>query len=121
LSGTARGALLFPAEIVQEHIYTYTSAAPTPGKMVALILPEASTAMMNLFLEQVNQTFSQHFIVRIGITHRGPNASSRITICVSEQDTQREEIPEHLDSPGPLIPSRTPLSFSERAGPLVPA
>jgi transposase len=31
--------------------------------MVSLILPEASTGMMNLFLEQVSQTFSTHFIV----------------------------------------------------------
>lgn len=28
-----------------------------------LRLPEASTAMMNLFLEQVSQTFSKHFII----------------------------------------------------------
>src|SRR5947199_5806339 len=31
--------------------------------MVSLVLPEASTAMMNLFLEQVGQTFSKYFII----------------------------------------------------------
>ena len=31
--------------------------------MLSLILPEASTAMMNCFLEQVSQPFSKYFIV----------------------------------------------------------
>jgi hypothetical protein len=48
---------------VREYIYAYAAVAPALGQMVSLILPEASTAMMNLFLEQVSQTFSHHFIV----------------------------------------------------------
>ena len=31
--------------------------------MTSLILPSADTAMMNLFLEHVSQTFSQYFLV----------------------------------------------------------
>jgi hypothetical protein len=31
--------------------------------MVSLILPETSTAMMNLFLEYVSRSFPEHFIV----------------------------------------------------------
>ena len=41
----------------------YTAVAPLQGEMVSLILPEASTAMMNLFLEHVSLTFSTSFIV----------------------------------------------------------
>jgi hypothetical protein len=52
-----------PAQVVREYIYAYTAVAPTLGQMVSLILPEASAEMMNLFLEQVSQTFSKHFIV----------------------------------------------------------
>ena len=44
-------------------MYVYTAVAPAQAEMVSLILPEVSTAMMNLFLEQVSQTFSKHFIV----------------------------------------------------------
>jgi len=32
-------------------------------QMVSLILPETSTAMMNLFLGRVGRTFPEHFIV----------------------------------------------------------
>lgn len=52
-----------PAQVVREYIYAYTAVAPASGQMVSLILPEASAEMMNLFLEQVSQTFSKHFIV----------------------------------------------------------
>lgn len=52
-----------PAQVVREYMYAYTAVAPALGQMVSLILPEASTEMMNLFLEQVSQTFSKHFIV----------------------------------------------------------
>jgi hypothetical protein len=52
-----------PAQVVREYIYAYTAVAPALGQMVSLLLPEASTSMMNLFLEQVSQTFSKYFIV----------------------------------------------------------
>jgi len=51
------------AQVVREYTYVYAAVAPTLGQMVSLILPEASTEMMNLFLEQVSQTFSTHFII----------------------------------------------------------
>ena len=44
-------------------MYVYTAVAPALGEMTSLILPSADTAMMNLFLEQVSQTFSKYFIV----------------------------------------------------------
>ena len=52
-----------PAQVVREYIYVYTAVAPTQGEMFSLILPEASTTMMNLFLEHVSQSFSKYFII----------------------------------------------------------
>ena len=51
------------AQLVREYVYASAAVAPALGQMVSLILPETSTAMMNLFLEQVSQTFPTHFIV----------------------------------------------------------
>lgn len=52
-----------PAQVVREYTYVYAAVAPDLGRMISLILPEASTVMMNLFLEQVSQAFSTFFIV----------------------------------------------------------
>lgn len=52
-----------PRQIVREYTYVYAAVAPAEGKMTALVLPTANTAMMQLFLEHVSQTFAQYFIV----------------------------------------------------------
>lgn len=52
-----------PSQGVRESVYVYSAVAPAQGKMTSLILPSAETAMMNLFLEHVSQTFSKFFIV----------------------------------------------------------
>lgn len=52
-----------PMQVVREYTNVYAAVAPALGQMVSLILPEVSTAMMNLFLEQVSQSFPKHFIV----------------------------------------------------------
>ena len=52
-----------PAQVAREYMYVYAAVAPTQGLMVSLVLPEASTAMMNLFLEQVGQTCSKYFSI----------------------------------------------------------
>lgn len=52
-----------PTQVVREYLYAYAAVAPALGQMVSLILPEASTAMMNRFLEEVSRAFSTHFIV----------------------------------------------------------
>ena len=52
-----------PAQVVREYLYVYAAVAPQKGLLTPLILPEASTAMMNLFLEHVSHTFSKYFIV----------------------------------------------------------
>ncbi len=52
-----------PTQVVREYLYAYAAVAPALGQMVSLILPEASTAMMNRFLEEVSRVFSTYFIV----------------------------------------------------------
>jgi transposase len=52
-----------PRQLVREYTYVYAVVAPETGKMTSLILPTANTAMMNLFLEHVSQTFADYFLV----------------------------------------------------------
>jgi len=52
-----------PAQVIREAVSVYAAVAPALGEMITLILPQADTAMMNLFLEQVSQTFCSYFIV----------------------------------------------------------
>jgi transposase len=52
-----------PVQVVRDYTYVYAAVAPAQGQLVSLILPETSTAMMNLFLEHVSHTFPDHFIV----------------------------------------------------------
>ena len=54
---------LAPAQIVRESMYVFAAVAPSLGRLVALVLPEANTAMMNLFLEEVSRTFADFFLV----------------------------------------------------------
>lgn len=52
-----------PRQMVREYTYVYAAVAPAEGKMTSLVLPTANTAMMQLFLEHVSQTFADYFIV----------------------------------------------------------
>jgi DDE superfamily endonuclease len=52
-----------PSQVVREYTYVYAAVAPQEGLLTSLILPEASTQMMNLFLEHLSQTYSKYFIV----------------------------------------------------------
>ncbi len=52
-----------PAQVVRESLYTFAAVAPSQGLLSAFILPSANTAMMNLFLEYVSQTFRDYFII----------------------------------------------------------
>lgn len=52
-----------PAQVVRESMYVFAAVAPSLGRLAALVLPTANTAMMNLFLSHVSQTFANYFIV----------------------------------------------------------
>lgn len=44
-------------------IYAYTAVAPSLGKLCTLLLPTADTTSMNIFLQEVSQTFSTYFLI----------------------------------------------------------
>lgn len=48
---------------IREYFYVYSAVCPMSGEMTSLILPYASTEMMNIFLDQVSKDFSDYFIV----------------------------------------------------------
>jgi transposase len=52
-----------PSQVVRESVYIFAAVAPGAGLMTSLVLPSANTAMMNLFLEHVSQSFEKYFIV----------------------------------------------------------
>lgn len=51
------------AQIVREYIYMYAAVCPKNGQLSALILPDANTEMMSLFLEKVALDFKNYFVV----------------------------------------------------------
>jgi len=52
-----------PDQIVRESIYAFAAIHPETGKMSSALLPTANTDMMNIFLKQVSQEFSEYFLV----------------------------------------------------------
>jgi hypothetical protein len=52
-----------PYQVVREYVSVSWAVERAQAEMPALILPAADTALMNLFLEHVSQTFSKSFIV----------------------------------------------------------
>src|SRR6266852_2544864 len=52
-----------PQHAIRQAVYAFAALAPQLGKMVALLLPYADTAMMNLFLQHVSEAFADAFII----------------------------------------------------------
>lgn len=52
-----------PNQIVRQAIYAFAAVHPQTGKMSSTILPTANTEMMNIFLKQVSQEFTEYFLV----------------------------------------------------------
>jgi transposase len=52
-----------PRQMVREFVYVFAAVCAKLGRLTALILPRANTAMMNLFLEQRAQDFQSYFII----------------------------------------------------------
>lgn len=50
-------------QLVREYVYAFAAVAPALGQMTALVLPDANTAMMNLFLAQVALELTDYFII----------------------------------------------------------
>jgi len=54
-----------PRQIIRTYLYVFTAVCPALGKMTSLILPWANTEMMNIFLRQVAEDFSNYFILML--------------------------------------------------------
>ena len=54
-----------PRQIIRTYLYVFTAVCPALGRMTALILPWANTEMMNIFLRQVAEDFSDYFILML--------------------------------------------------------
>ena len=68
-----------PAQVVREFLYVYAAVAPAQGQIISLILPDANTAMMNLFLGEVSHAFSNYFIV-MQVDQAGWHRSNELVI-----------------------------------------
>ncbi|UJB72535.1 hypothetical protein HRE53_28430 (plasmid) [Acaryochloris sp. 'Moss Beach'] len=72
-------------QLVREYLYGYVAVAPALGKMSALVLPFSNTQMMNLFLAQVADEFSDGSVAKIGSALR---TSGNLRSCVSSLSRQ---------------------------------
>lgn len=54
---------MVPKQVVRQSFYVYTAICPSIGKMSSLILPNANTEMMSLFLENVSNDFIDNEII----------------------------------------------------------
>jgi hypothetical protein len=83
-----------PAQGVRESVYVSAAVAPDAGLMTALILPDANSDLMNLFLAHVSQTFSKYFIV-MQVDQAGWHHSNELiiptTMRLIEQPAYRPE------------------------------
>jgi putative transposase len=110
-----------PAQVVRESMYIFAAVAPSLGRLATLVLPTANTAMMNLFLAHVSQTFADYFMVmqvdQAG-WHRSKELSVPENIRLIEQPAYSPEVNpvEHLweelrekDLHNKIFPSLDPL------------
>lgn len=68
-----------PRQVVRTFVYVYAAVCMALGKMSALILPSANTAMMNLFLEEVSRDFKEYFVIML-VDGAGWHRSHGLTI-----------------------------------------
>jgi len=54
---------IVPCQTIREYIYAYSAVCPATGDITSLILPNANTECMNIFLEHVSQEYFDHFII----------------------------------------------------------
>jgi hypothetical protein len=51
------------AQTVRQYIYAYSAVCPVTGDICSLILPNADTACMNIFLDYLSKEYSDYFII----------------------------------------------------------
>lgn len=52
-------------QVVRQFTYVYATVCPQTGQTVSLILPDADSAMMNLFLDEVKQVYKDYRIILV--------------------------------------------------------
>ena len=70
-----------PRQIVRKFPYVYATVCMGLGKMTSLILPYANTDMMNPFLQEVSEDFTDYFVIML-IDRAGWHMSKKL--CVPE-------------------------------------
>jgi putative transposase len=68
-----------PRQIIRTYLYVFTAVCPALGRMTSLILPWANTEMMNIFLRQVAEDFSDYFILML-IDQAGWHTSQKLEL-----------------------------------------
>ena len=68
-----------PRQVIRSYLYVFTAVCPALGKMTSLILPWANTEMMNIFLRQVAEDFSDYFILML-TDQAGWHVSQRLQV-----------------------------------------
>ena len=53
------------AALVREYLYAYSAVSPWDARLDSLVLPDASTACMNVFLEEIAARYPNEFIVMV--------------------------------------------------------
>jgi hypothetical protein len=68
-----------PRQVIRTYLYVFTAVCPALGRMTSLILPWANTEMMNIFLTQVSEDFSDYFILML-VDQAGWQVSQKIQL-----------------------------------------
>ena len=68
-----------PRQVIRTYLYVFTAVCPALGRMTSLILPWANTEMMNIFLRQVAEDFSDYFILML-TDQAGWHVSQRLQV-----------------------------------------
>ena len=68
-----------PRQVIRTYLYVFTAVCPALGRMTSLILPWANTEMMDIFLKQVAEDFSDYFILML-VDQAGWHISQKLTV-----------------------------------------
>jgi hypothetical protein len=71
--------LTVPRQVVREFLYVFAAVCGTLGRLTALILPTAATAMMNMFLAHLAREFAGYFLILL-VDRAGGHTTARLTV-----------------------------------------
>ena len=68
-----------PCHLVRKYLYVYGAVCPEDGALFSLILPETTTAAMNVFLGELSQAYPEDYLV-VAMDRAPWHTSSSLTI-----------------------------------------